>query len=143
MEGVGLTRRGGFRAFTAKIREEMGSIACGRVYTFSFWCLARFFDVAQWEVVMPLMSRVSAEGLFYAPLYLVLYELDESQMTATDRRHLTSRKRYAAKAALWSTARPPAARFMQEIDGAPAELAAARTATSVGKHGSMLCCWGR
>lgn len=81
-------------------------------YTFSSWGVARFLDVINWNILgIPLITPISFNKFAgRPPVYAVLYGMSPS--SDKDGRHLTSRKQYFYRAAVWSSSmRPEKNRF--------------------------------
>eukprot|EP00747_Dinoflagellata_sp_TGD_P165960 gnl/TRDRNA2_/TRDRNA2_188046_c0_seq1.p1 gnl/TRDRNA2_/TRDRNA2_188046_c0~~gnl/TRDRNA2_/TRDRNA2_188046_c0_seq1.p1 ORF type:complete len:345 (+),score=69.72 gnl/TRDRNA2_/TRDRNA2_188046_c0_seq1:79-1113(+) len=110
MDGKGIRRTDGVAPYVQEMKSIIGSFSTDKVYTFCFWGVSRFLDVLNWEVCGDLMPgmRLDFNKLCGAPpVFVTLYEV--SGVTAADKRHLKSRKRYHFHLAAWSELKPPAA----------------------------------
>ena len=73
-----------------------------KVYTFSFWCISRFVDVLDWNLLGIVPGGIDF-NVFCGrpPVNIVIYELDDAE-EAGETRHLQSRKKYFCNMSLWS-----------------------------------------
>jgi hypothetical protein len=109
-----------------------------KVYTFSFWCISRFVDVLDWNLLGIVPGGIDF-NVFCGrpPVNVVIYELEDAEDTR-ETRHLQSRKKYYYNFALWSTKAPPSRPQIQAMlqDGQVAESVVDDT----DGHQSWCCC---
>jgi hypothetical protein len=135
LEGHGMLRTEGRADF---IRTMNGlQMQPDKVYTFSFWCISRFVDVLDWNLLGIVPGGIDF-NVFCGrpPVNLVMYELEDSE-NGSETRHLQSRKKYYYNMALWSTKAPPSRPQVQAMlqDGEVAESVEEDTDVQ------SWCCW--
>lgn len=110
LDGIGMKRTDGVRAYVEAMRTTIENLSCDKVYTFCVWGVSPFVDVSKWELrgLWP-GFKMDAAKLSGDPLvYVTAYDLDSDQ----SQRHLDSFKSYYFKVALWSTLKPPKAELL-------------------------------
>merc|ERR1739845_91483 len=94
----------------------------GKVFTFSFWCIAQFVDAIGWKApkrgIIP-ESRLNDLGT-HPPCYIVMYSLKPREQWQSvhgpgDERHLDSRKSYCMRLGMWSSLLPASAERAREL----------------------------
>lgn len=115
LEGLGMRRTDGLSNFVKEMKHIQSNISVNKVYTFCFWGISRFLDVAQWKICgtgFPMSFNELCGG---PPVYLAVYELLPA--ADSEHRHLMSRKRYCCRYALWTQACPPSADALEPLVG--------------------------
>lgn len=110
LDGIGMKRTDGVKAYVEAMRTTMENFSCDKVYTFCVWGVSPFVDVSKWELrgLWP-GFRMDAAKLSGDPLvYVTAYDIDSDQ----SQRHLDSFKSYWFKVALWTTLKPPKAELL-------------------------------
>lgn len=99
--------------------QEIGNLQlkAGPVYTFGFWGISQFLDVIKWEIrkVMPFKTFDFNMFCGKPPVHVVFYTLDKTGTTDDDKRHLSSRKNYFFRFAIWSSQHKPSREKMREL----------------------------
>lgn len=100
--------------YAKEIKELERRIRPGPTFTFAFWGVSRFLDAMNWSIVgVPLVSPEDITKFAGPPpVITTLYSLPRG-----DTKHLTSRKTYFFRAALWSSLRRPPADRIAEMLG--------------------------
>ena len=110
-----MRRTDGLSNFVKEMKHIQSNISVNKVYTFCFWGISRFLDVAQWKICgtgFPMSFNELCGG---PPVYLAVYELLPA--ADSEHRHLMSRKRYCCRYALWTQACPPSADALEPLVG--------------------------
>jgi len=136
VEGLGMLRTEGRVNFIRTMNSLQ--LQTDKVYTFSFWCISRFVDVLNWNLLGVVPGGIDF-NVFCGrpPVHIVIYSLEDSKEDDRETRHLQSRKKYFSNMALWSTKVPPTRPQLRAMlqDG---EVAAVEEDTDVQ---SRWCCW--
>lgn len=106
----GLNRADDVQKYIAAMKAAMSSVSTDKVYTFCFWGVSRFLDAIKWEVTGDTGLPISLDFnqlCGAAPIYLVIYELDNVARSAKDQKHMRSNKKYYVNVACWSTLNVP------------------------------------
>jgi len=117
LEGRGMRRTEGVSQYISAVKATINNFSTDKVYTFCFWGVSQFLDCMQWEVtggVLPGVRLDFNKLCGQPPIYMSMYELSgvneqDARKWGADRRHLSSRKRYYLRVAVWSALRPPKA----------------------------------
>lgn len=109
--------------YADEIAELQRSFKVGPTYTFAFWGNSRFLDVINWTVIgVPIVTPINFNKFAgKPPVHVVLYSLAPS--SDGEKRHLSSRKTYYFRAAVWSSSWRPHRRRIEVLTGTsePAE----------------------
>lgn len=107
LEGVGMRRSDGAKAYVTALRKALSELSTEHVYTFCFWGISQFLDCVRWEITGGIMPGVTLDFNRLCgspPVYLSVYEL---KAAGSEKRHLKSRKRSYFRVAAWSALQPP------------------------------------
>merc|ERR1719410_2493075 len=91
--------------YSREIHDLKNRFTVGPTYTFAFWGTARFLDVMNWSLIgIPAVTPMDFNRFAgRPPVYAVIYALKPSQNG--DSRHLTVRRDYVFRTAVWSSTR--------------------------------------
>lgn len=111
---MGSLRVGRVNAFKKEISEL--ELTPGATFTFCFWGISRWLDNLNW-VVLPVIPGFMVQTDFndlcgHPPVHLCLYDLEDS---ATEKRHVDSRKDYFLKVLFWSSQVLPPQEILQKF----------------------------
>lgn len=107
LTGLGILRKEeGLKEYTKSCNEILQDIRLDTTYTFCFWGVSQLLDVVHWQFLFKISAMPMAKFFEEWPIHCCMYELDASQTTETDKRHLESRKRYYMDYIVMSTTQP-------------------------------------
>eukprot|EP00913_Durusdinium_trenchii_P017156 g16135.t1 len=114
LEGVGMRRSDGAKAYVTALRKALSELSTEHVYTFCFWGISQFLDCVRWEITGGIMPGVTLDFNRLCgspPVYLSVYEL---KAAGSEKRHLKfcalralDRFRSYFRVAAWSALQPP------------------------------------
>lgn len=137
LQGQGILRTENRRDFIRKMSDLR--MQPGKVYTFSFWCISRFVDVLNWQLLGVVPGGVDFNTFCgQPPVHMVMYSLEDAE-DAEEKRHLQSRKNYFLNLALWSTKAPPTERQLRQL--LPDAYSQQEVMTEDTDGGQGWCCW--
>lgn len=136
IESLGVLRTSGRADFIKRLSSlEMEP---GKVYTLAFWCISRFVDVVNWQMMGVVPGGVSFNTFCgKPPVHIVIYEVDDTR-DSKDTRHLPSRKTYWFDLALWSSKEPPSASSLRAL---LPEAEHERQVSCPEENQQGWCCW--
>lgn len=104
--------------YAQEIKDLQQSFRAGPTYTMSFWGISRFMDVLNWTVIgIPIVTPMNFNTFAgKPPVHVVFYSLARADESG-EKRHVSSRKAYLFKAAVWSSCKRPPFERMQELAG--------------------------
>lgn len=119
-ERLGQKRYKRIAKYAEEITELQRRFRVGPTYTFAFWGNSRFLDVINWMVVgVPIVTPINFNKFAgKPPVHVVLYSLAPSSDPGDKKRHLSSRKTYYFRAAVWSSSWRPPRRRIEALIGA-------------------------
>jgi len=141
IEKLGVLRTDGRAEFIRKLAGL--ELQPDKVYTFAFWCISRFLDVVNWQMLGVVPGGVSFNTFCgRPPVHSVIYELDNAACSQ-DRRHLQSRKNYFFNLAFWSQKFPPERTPLQDagVEDASPDCGPDKVSEWRPNLGDGLCCW--
>lgn len=121
LTGLGLLRKDeGLKEYSKACSQLLKDVDLESTYTFGFWGVSQLLDVLHWRFLfnqMGIGATIPMARFFEEwPIHCCMYELDSTNLTKDDKRHLESRKRYYVDMIVWSSTIPAVAenaKFMQ------------------------------
>lgn len=151
----GCKRKGRMADYAREMTDLSNTMVPGPTYTFGFWGNSRFLDAIDWKLRgIPVVTPMDLTPMVgKPPVYVVFYTLDRAdQANGKPERHLSSRKRFYFRAAIWSSKKRPDRQRFEALTRASWEVTGIAEPEVKTRHrsrlkgllqDSMACCTSR